>query len=163
MRYRLYGCFSPKYLEVLANLLSKLQFERSLVVYGEIGIPEISNVGKTIIIEQNGKKIKKYVVKPEELGVREAKTEDIKTGDKERNVIDFLRILQGKDKGAKTDLVALNAGASLYTLKDVTTIQKGVKKAKDILSSGASYKVLEKLIKKIGSLNMLKDWNSRVS
>jgi anthranilate phosphoribosyltransferase len=155
MKHRIYGCYSGEYLETLASLFRKLGFERTLTFYADIGLPEISNVGKTTIVEQNGNKIKKYTVKPNDLGVKEAREEDIKTGGKEQNITDFVRILQGKEKGAKADLVAINAGAALYALDDVKTIREGMKKARQILESGTGYKKLEKLISIIGSSDLL--------
>jgi len=158
MKHRIYGCYSKKYLEVLAGLFKKLGFKRSLTFYAEIGLPEISNVGKTTIVEQNGNNIKKYVVEPKDVGVAEAKEEAIKTGGKEQNIIDFVEILKGKQKGAKSDLVAINAGAALYALENVKTLADGTKKAQEILKSGEGYKKLEQLINKIGSLELLKKY-----
>ncbi len=155
MNHRIYGCYSEKYLEVIAQLFAKLNFKRSLTFYADIGLPEISNVGKTIIVEQNGVNFKKYTVTPEELGVSEAKQEDIQTSGKEQNILDFVRILKGEAKDAKADLVALNAGAALYALEDVESISQGVKKAQKILKSGQGYEKFEKLIEKIGTLQLL--------
>jgi|GEM_PF-1245554 len=158
MNHRIYGCYSERYLEVLANLFKKLGFRRTLTFYAEIGLPEISNVGKTTIVEQNGEEIKRYVVTPKDVGVAEAKEEAIKTGGKEQNIIDFVEILKGKQKGAKSDLVAVNAGAALYALEDVRTISDGTKKAQEILNTGKGYKKLELLIGKIGSLELLRKY-----
>ena len=79
-------------------------------------------------------------------------------GGKEQNVKDFVRILQGKEKGAKTDLVAINAGASLYSLGDVKTLKAGTKKAQKILADGTGYEILKKLIAEIGSSKLLEKW-----
>jgi len=155
IKHRIYGCYSEKYLEVLANLFKKLGFKRTLTFYADIGLPVISNVGKTTIFEQNGANIKRYTVKPIDLGVKEAKEEDIKTGGKEQNIKDFIRVLQGKERGAKSDLAAVNAGAALYSLNDVKTIAEGTDKAQKILSSGAGYEKLRKLIALIGSKQLL--------
>ena len=159
MNHRIYGCYSEKYLEILAELFSKLSFKRTLTFYADIGLPEISNVGETTIVEQNGKKFKKYKVSPKDLGVREAKEEEIKTGGKEQNIRDFLNVLKGNETGPKSDLVAVNAGASLYSLEDVGSIEEGTRKARQILASGESYRVLEKLISQIGSRKLLKNWD----
>ncbi len=156
MKHRIYGCYSEKYLGVLANLFKELGFKRSLTFYAEIGLPEISNAGKTTIVEQNGNDIQKYIVEPKDVGVAEAKEEAIRTGGKEQNIIDFVEILKGKQKGAKSDLVAVNAGAALYALEDVKTISEGTKKAQEILKEGRGYKKLKQLIDKIGSPELLK-------
>lgn len=158
MNHRIYGCYSERYLEILANLFMKLGFKRSLTFYADIGLPEISNVGKTTIIEQNGKNIKRYVVKPRDLGISESKKEEIKTGGREQNIRDFIEILKGKQEGAKSDLVAINAGAALYALNGVKTLAEGTKKAKEILSSGRAYKLFEQLINEIGTPELLKKY-----
>ena len=158
MNHRIYGCYSERYLEILAKLFAKLGFKRTLTFYGEIGLPEISNVGETVIVEQDGTKLKKYTVKPKDLGVKEAKEKDIKTGGKEQNISNFVNILKGKEKGPKADLVAVNAGASLYSLEDVKTIEEGTQKAQEILGNGEAYVKLEKLIQKIGSSSLLNNF-----
>lgn len=158
IKRRIYGCYSERYLEILANLFKKLGYKKTLTFYADIGLPEISNVGKTTIVEQNGDNIRKYAVKPRDLGVIAAKEGDIKTGGKEQNISDFVRILQGKEKGPKADLVAINAGASLYALGDVTTIEQGTIKAQQILASGVGFDRLKELITLIGSKDLLEKW-----
>ena len=76
----------------------------------------------------------------------------------EKNRKDIVRILQGKEKGAKTDLVAINAGASLYSLGDVKTLKEGTKKAQGILSGGTGYEIIKRLISDIGSTKLLEKW-----
>lgn len=155
MNHRIYGCYSDKYLEVLAQLFAKLGFKRTLTFYAEIGLPEFSNVGKTTVVEQNKNNFKKYTVTPKELGIKEAKKEQIQTGGKEQNIQDFIKILKGKDTGPKADLVAINAGAALYALEDVKSIREGVSKAIKILQSGEGYLKFQLLINKIGSKGIL--------
>lgn len=161
LKYRLYGCYSTKYLETLAQLFSKLNFRRALIVHGEIGIPEVSNVGKTVMIEQNGQKIKRSTVSTEELGVRRARASDIQTGGKEQNVIDFLRVLQGKELGPKADLVAVNAAAAFYILGESKSIAGSVPKAKEIIKSGEGFITLRKLVGAVGSQDRLNFWLKR--
>lgn len=160
MNHRIYGCYSEKYLEILAGLFKKLGFKKTLTFHGEIGLPEIANVGKTIIVEQNRSGIKRYTIRPQDLGIKEAKEEDIRTGGRDQNVKDFVSILKGKEQGPKADLVAVNAGAALYALEDTKTIEQGTKKSKEILKSGLAYQKLEDLIRKIGSLSLLKNFQA---
>jgi len=155
MNSRIYGCYSERYLETLANLFMKMGYKKTLTFYADIGMPEISNVGTTIIVEQSKSKIKKYTVKPSDLGIKEAKKENVKTGGKKQNIVDFVRILQGKERGAKSDLVAINAGASLYALGDVKSLKEGTEKAQQILASGVGFDKLKKLIALIGSSDLL--------
>ncbi len=155
MNYRVYGCYSERYLQVLAELFMKLGFKKSLTMWAEVGMPEFSNVGKTIVLEQVGKEIKRYEVTPKDLGVKEAKLDDIKTGGKEQNIADCTNILKGEETGPKSDLVAINAGAALYTLGNVETLKEGTEKAKELLFQGKAYGVLEKLVKGFGNPDSL--------
>jgi len=147
LKYRVYGCYSEQYLDVLAELFTKLGMNRSMVVHANIGLPEFSNVGTTLVVEQNGIHLKRYILKPANFGIKEAKGEDIQTGGKEQNIQDFVEILQGINKGPKADLVAINAGMSLYTLNDASSIKKSVEKAKSILETGEAFKKFDALVR----------------
>lgn len=159
MNHRIYGCYSERYLDILGGLFMKLGFKRTLTFHGKDGLPEISNVGETVAVEQNSEEIKKYPMTPNDLGVELARKEDISTGSKEQNIFDFVKILKGVEKGPKLDLVAVNAGVALYTLEDVPTIKDGVQKAKEVLRDGQGYQVFERLIRKLGDANSLSDYN----
>ncbi|KKU91953.1 MAG: Anthranilate phosphoribosyltransferase [Microgenomates group bacterium GW2011_GWA1_48_10] len=161
MTHRIYGCYSEKYLEILGELLTKLGYKRFLTFCGFPGIPEISNIGKTTVVEQDGKKPRKYILTPKDLGVRKSKLEEIKTGGKEQNIIDFLRILQGKERGPKADLAAINAAAAFYVLGESKSIAGSVPKALKIIKGGKAFKVLERLVKEVGDPKLLKLWLAR--
>lgn len=162
MRYRIYGLYSERYIEILGELLSKLGYKRTLTIVGLDGIPEVSNIGKTVVVEQRGKKLRKYTLTPNELGVQKAKIRQIKTGGKEQNIIDFLRVLRGEEKGAKSDLVAVNAAASLYIMGETKSIAESVPKAQEILKSGEGFVVLEKLVKSQGDYKLLNKWLRKI-
>lgn len=155
MNHRIYGSYSEKYLEILANLFVELGFKRTLTFYGKPGIPELSNTGETIVVEQNDSEIKRYTVNPEGLGVKQVGDKDIATGGKEQNIKDFVDILKGDGEAAKRDLVAVNAGASFYSLEDVNSLKEGTEKALDILSSNKPFEKFEKVITKIGNPSLL--------
>jgi len=158
MKYRIYGLYSDKYLETVGELFAKLGYKKTLTFYGEPGLPEISNVGKTTFIEQNSKSLKRYSLTPRDLGVKKATIKQIQTGGKKQNIIDFLRILMGKEKGAKSDLVAINAAASLYVLGETKSIRDSVPKAQRIIKEGEGFRVLKKLVKHYGNSQLLQKW-----
>jgi anthranilate phosphoribosyltransferase len=147
---RIYGVFSDRYLFVLAELFQKLGYKHGLTFYGEPGLCEISNVGRTHIVEYTSNTIKDYWVSPEDLGVKSASVDDIRARGKEENISDFLRVLYGRETGPKRDLVLLNAGASLYVMGKSPTIQSAIEMARDVLESGAASKKLELLVSRCG-------------
>ncbi len=50
--------------------------------------------------------------------------------------------MSGKERGAKRDVVLMNAGMSLYLGIDGITLEEGIQKAAELIDSG---KALEKL------------------
>ena len=54
-------------------------------------------------------------------------------------------ILDGSERGAKRDVVLLNAGATLYIGGLADSIKDGIEKAKESIDSGKAAQVLEKM------------------
>ncbi len=144
-KYRLYGCFDPKYLILLTRLMQKVKYRQGMAVYGEPGLCELSNCGATKIVEFKDDWVREYEVKPEDLGVKTSKVEDIKSVSREQNIIDFVRILYNKETGSKRDLVLINAGAGLYITGKAKTLKEGTQLAKQLLEEGKAANKLEQL------------------
>ncbi len=161
MKRRVYGCTWRKYLPVLAELFQKLGYTKGMVVHGVDGIDEMSNIGKTEIVEYTAKRTKAYKLSPADLGIRKAKFEDIKAISKERNVIDFLRILYGKEKSPRRDIVLANTAASLYVMGKVKNLSEGVAMAGEVIDEGLAFKKLEQLVKALGDEKQLENWKKK--
>ena len=56
-------------------------------------------------------------------------------------------ILSGKIQGTKRNAVLLNAGLAFYAAGAADTMAEGVKKAADLIDSGAAEKTMEAYIK----------------
>ncbi len=138
------GVFDPALCEPLANVLSILGTQRALVVHGN-GMDEISNTGETRIVELNKGKITKYTFTPEKLGIKRASISDISGGTPEENARDIVDVLKGK-KGAKRDIITLNAGAALLVSGKVENLASGIKLANQSIDSGAALNKLKELI-----------------
>jgi anthranilate phosphoribosyltransferase len=161
MERRTYGMFTDKYLNILAEVFQKLGYKRGLVFYGLDGLDEISNVGPTKIVEYTAKRMKAYIISPRDLGLKKAGYDDIKAISRERNIIDFLRVLYGKDRGSRRDIVLANAAASLYVMDKVKDLAEGVKAAGKIIDEGLAFKKLEQLIKAFGDEKQLGGWKKK--
>ena len=158
MRRRIYGVFDPKYLRVLAELFQKLNYERGLVFYGGGGLDEVSNIGETQFIEFSQSGLKAYKLSPDDFGVRVAKPEEIRATSKEKNIQDFLRVIYGKERGPKCDLVAINASVALYALGRIKSWRKGAELAKKQLESGEVARTFENYIRVAGKPNLLQKY-----
>jgi len=161
MNRRIYGCYDEKYLPILAKLFAKLKFKHTLVFTGLDGFPEISTVGKTKVIEQKGNTFKEFTLVPSDLGLKKAQLKDIQTGGREQNMIDFLRIIHGIEKGSKRDIVLANASVSFYVMRKVKDFKEGTALARKIIESGKAKEKLENLVNEIGDKKKYHNWLKR--
>lgn len=162
IKRRTYGLFAEKYLLPVANIFRRLGYERVMVFHGLDGLDEVSTIGKTRIVELE-KKIKEYMISPGDLGIKKARYEDIRSISKERNIIDFLRILYCRDMGARRDIVLANAAASFYVMDKVKNLADGVKLAGEVIDEGAAFKKLEALVDFLGDRKKLESWKRKAN
>lgn len=161
MSRRVYGCYSRRYLRVLARLFQKLGYARSMIVNGVGGIPEVSVIGDTYVVEQNGSDITDYRLKPGDFSLRKSRVDDIMTSGRDQNIVDFLRIIYGAERGPKCDLVLANASASLFVMGNADSLSEGVVLSRNLISSGKAACKLEKLVERLGKRSLLEEWMSK--
>lgn len=143
---QLIGVFDRELTAVLAEVLMKLGEKRSLVVWGEGNMDELTVCGTSYIAEAFAGKVKEYSIEPEDVGLARATTEDITGGsDVAESASIVLDVLSGKT-GARLDMVLLNAGAALFAADKASSIKGGVSLAKKIVESGAAKEKLEQLV-----------------
>ena len=141
---QLIGVYSQEWTRPLARVLHNLGSKHVLVVHGSDGLDEATTTDKTFVSEATGKEIKDYEIAPEDFGIRRAKPSELAGGEITDNVKIFRDILAGK-KGAKRDIVLLNAGCAIYAADKTTTIAQGIKLAEESIDSGRASKKLELL------------------
>lgn len=142
------GVFDGSLCEPMANVLSILGTRRALVVHGS-GMDEISNAGETQVVELNNGRLTKYIVTPEKLGIKRASAIDIAGGTPEENARDIVEVLKGK-KGAKRDIIAINAGAALLVSGKAETLASGIVMAAQSIDSGAALNKLKDFVSMAG-------------
>ncbi len=142
------GVFDSSLCEPMAKVLSILGTQRALVVHGS-GMDEISNTGETKVVELKNSKIAAYTLTPEELGIRRAQVSEIAGGTPEENAKDIVEVLKGK-KGAKRDIIVINAGAALLVGGKAETIGLGITMATKSIDSGAALEKLKDFVKAAG-------------
>lgn len=144
--YILLGVFNPNLLEPLANVLVNLNIKRAMLVYGNDKLDEISISASTSVVEINGKEIKKYEINPFDFGMSLADKSEIEGGEANENAEITKQILNGTLKGAKRNIVLLNAGCALYVCGKANTIFEGIKLAEETIDSGKAYQKLNEFI-----------------
>jgi anthranilate phosphoribosyltransferase len=75
-----------------------------------------------------------------------AHRKDLAGGDPRQNADIILKILNG-ERGAKRDIVLLNAGAAIYVGKKADSLTEGVERAKTVIDTGLALEKLNQLVK----------------
>ena len=128
----------------MAEALAGLGVKRALVVHGDEGLDELSVSGpSTLWPVEAGVVGAAERVTPEDVGLCRAPLAAVEGGDAQRNVELLRAVLQGRDRGAVADLVAINAGAGLLVAGKVASLSEGVARAQALLADGAPWDIVE--------------------
>lgn len=141
----LIGVYDRKLCEPIAEALMKLGVEKGMVVSGADGMDEITTTGETTIAEMKDGAVKVYTITPEQFGLQRVDAASLAGGDAKENAQITKDILSGA-KGAKRDIVVLNAGAALYAGGICGSISAGMELATQVIDSGKATEVLDRLV-----------------
>jgi anthranilate phosphoribosyltransferase len=141
------GVYDAALTEKIALAMSRLGVERAFVVSGKDNMDEITTTTETVISEIKDGKVNTFTITPEQFGLKRASLEELRGGDGTENAVITKKILSGEEKGAKRDIVLLNAGATLYVGGAASTIEDGIALAKEAIDSGKAAGKLAELVK----------------
>jgi anthranilate phosphoribosyltransferase len=147
VKRQLLGVFSETWLEPLVQVLKETGSTRVWAVHGSDGLDEMTTTGPTFVCALENGAIRRFIVKPEELGLAVAKPEDLKGADPAYNATQLRAVLDGVP-GAYRDVAVLNAAAALVIAGKATDMPEGVAQATLSLDTGAAKGVLEKLVRR---------------
>jgi anthranilate phosphoribosyltransferase len=108
-------------------------------------LDEITISGLSNVAELKDGQVKEYTVTPEEFGLQSAPLDTIRVANAAEAKALLLGVLDNTT-GPARDIVLLNAGAAIYVSGLADTLAHGVKKAAEIVSSGAAKNKLQQLI-----------------
>ena len=145
VKRQMVGVFARPWIEPLANVLGALGSDRAIVVHGSDGLDEITTSGPTFVAELSGGKVKTYEIKPEDVGLKRAKPEDLRGGDAMHNAEALRGVLAGKP-GAFRDVALLNAAAALLVADKAKSLKEGLELAAKSVDTGAARKRLDRLV-----------------
>ncbi len=141
------GVYDESLVEVLAEVLRNLGVTRGMVVYGQDKLDEISVCAPTTICEIRDKQLKKYIITPEQLGLKTYERGQLLGGTAAENAAITRAVLSGQEQGAKRDAVVINAAAGLYVADKAADLQTGINLAQELIDSGRAMEQLEKFVK----------------
>lgn len=140
------GVFSEKLIVPLAEVLGKLGSRRALVVYGDGNLDELTVTGKTSIADYKDGEVTTYQITPEQFDLPRASLADLKGGSDAATSAEMMKTILSGERGARRDMVLLNAGAALMAAGEATDISAGIALAADCIDSGKASQTLESLI-----------------
>ena len=144
---QLMGVFDANLVEPLAKVLQNLGVKSGMVVYGQDSLDEVSLSAPTLACEIRGDKFKTYTITPEQFGYQTVDKSELVGGTPEENAQITRSILAGTDQGAKRQAVCLNAGAGLYIAGKAESLEAGIRRAEELIDSGAAQEKLEEFIR----------------
>jgi len=141
---QLLGVFAPTLTEMFAQALKLLGTQSAMVVHGHDGLDEISVCAPTRVSELKAGAIRTYDIHPEQYFGQLADPRELAGGNPEQNAAITRAIFSG-EKGARRDVVLINAGAALVAAGKADTLKNGIAKAAGAIDSGKAREKLEAL------------------
>jgi anthranilate phosphoribosyltransferase len=123
------------------------------VVHGADGMDEISISEGTYIAELKDAQVSEYTIHPDLFGLTTAPISMLRVANIGEACEKLLGVLNN-EVGAPRDIVQLNAGAAIYVAGLANSLEDGVKKADQVITSGAAKARLDQLIALSNSLKV---------
>lgn len=141
----LMGVFHEDLVGIQVRALQRLGAEHAVVVYGRDGLDEISLGAGTLVGELKDGVVREYEIHPEDFGLRMVGTRAFKVENAQESIAMLRGVLAG-DAGPAHDIVCLNAGAALYAANVASSMEDGLRRAREAINSGAALKKLQQLV-----------------
>ena len=141
----LMGVFHEDLVGIQVCALQRLGAEHAVVVYGRDGLDEISLGAGTLVGELKDGVVREYEIHPEDFGLRMVGTRAFKVENAQESIAMLRGVLAG-DAGPAHDIVCLNAGAALYAANVASSMEDGLRRAREAINSGAALQKLQELV-----------------
>ena len=144
-RQQVMGVFHPDLVGIQARVLAQLGSRRVMIVHGLEGLDELSISGPSAVGELKYGEVKEYMIAPADVGLKTHNNTAIRVSSVEESKAMLLGALSDKP-GAARDIVALNAGASIYVAGMSINLLDGVKRAQAVIANGEARRKLDQFI-----------------
>jgi anthranilate phosphoribosyltransferase len=148
-RAQVLGVYHPDLTEPLAHVLAELGAGGALVVHGcagDQGLDELTTTGANQVSRLAHGQVDTFTLDARDLGLRRAALDELRGGDPEENARILYGVLDGSVNGARRDVVALNAGATLLAAGAVADLRDGLALARESLANGRALARLKALV-----------------
>jgi len=138
------GVAEEALIDRILESLRILGAKRAMVVHGQ-GLDEISTLGVTKIRWLREGQITSVELDPADFGIRSTSIDELTGGDSTTNANIIRDILQGKETGARKDIVLLNAAAAIIVAGLAEDFDSAVESAERSVADGKALACLKKL------------------
>lgn len=135
---QLLGVADPRIPMAVAQTLASLGVKNALVVHGS-GLDEVALHAETQAVRLSNGVFEEFTITPEDAGLTRGPLQLLKDGDPAEYAERLKALLMGQGADSDNRIVALNAGALLYTAGLASGIREGTALAADTLASGTPY------------------------
>ena len=140
------GVYHKDLVEPIAYALKNLGSSHVMVVHSNDGLDEISIADSTFVAELKNGKVETYSISPSDFDMQQSNLDSICVEDADASLKLIQEALDGQEGPAK-DIIALNSGAAIYVSGLTNSLKDGVRKAQEILNSGAAHQKLDDLVR----------------
>jgi anthranilate phosphoribosyltransferase len=138
----------------VAEVMGEIGYKEAYVFHGlrengEPGMDEISNLGPTIFcrLKPDGN-LERFTLEPEELGIKRARAEELApAGSPQKEAVRLVRLLSGRDNGARLEAVCVNAAPMFLLVGKVGDFKAGVELAREVVFSGKGFAKLREWVR----------------
>ena len=148
------GVFSPHWQLRIAEVLQILGSEHAMVVHSA-GLDEIRLDQPTQVVELKKNQITQYSVDPRDFGINMAEAKEL-AGLSANSVDESLNLVRESLTNSSSkagEIVAINAGAAIYTSGIVDDFGAAISRAQEVIESGEANKKLTNLANLTNSLD----------
>ena len=151
------GVYDASLTKVLARVLQQLGSRAAYVVHGHGGLDELTTTGPNQIscfgVQPGNGDVVTEMLDPTALGFRRADPAELRGGDPVENARITQAVLDGRDRGARRDVVLLNAAAALVAGGAASDLPAGIQVAAGSIDRGSA----------LGTLQALVDYGNRLA
>jgi anthranilate phosphoribosyltransferase len=140
------GVYEDELTEPMASVLYALDVRAAFVFHSEDGLDELTTTGTNRVTHYDSGTIHTEDLDARDLGLARATREQLQGGDPKENAKITRLILDGQDRGAKRDVVLLNAAAALVAGGRALDLREGLERSSDAVDAGHAKTAMEGLV-----------------
>lgn len=143
--HQVVGVADPSLAEVMAGALHRLGRTHALVFHGHDGLDELTTGGPSRVWEVTTDGVRTWELDPTTYGFQPAPVSQLVGGDPATNAAIADAVLEG-ESGPRSDVIALNAGAALWTAGVAGDLPAGIEVARAVLADGSAAELRDRWV-----------------